>query len=70
MLSLSVVPAEFQDREDGGRLRSKLEDQGVKWYQLINYLLVNRSTILESLLVSAGNRLKEEFSWTRNLITT
>ncbi|KAI1271371.1 hypothetical protein F5Y07DRAFT_383142 [Xylaria sp. FL0933] len=35
ILSLSVVPAEFQDREDGGRLRSKLEDEGVKWYQLL-----------------------------------
>ncbi|KAI1746894.1 hypothetical protein F4782DRAFT_552949 [Xylaria castorea] len=35
ILSLNVVPAEFQDREDGGQLRSKLEDEGVKWYQLL-----------------------------------
>ncbi|RYC61934.1 hypothetical protein CHU98_g4282 [Xylaria longipes] len=33
--SLNVVPSEFWDKKDEGRLRLKLEDEGVKWYKLL-----------------------------------
>ncbi|KAI0386543.1 hypothetical protein F5Y04DRAFT_244287, partial [Hypomontagnella monticulosa] len=33
--SLKIVPAELQDKLDGGELRRKLEEEGEKWYRLL-----------------------------------
>ncbi|KAI2618628.1 hypothetical protein GGS26DRAFT_602779 [Hypomontagnella submonticulosa] len=33
--SLKVVPAALQDKIDGGKLRTKLEEEGKKWYRLL-----------------------------------